>query len=206
MNTHLYLRASTKDQDAHRAKAALVSFAADKGLHITGVYAENISGTKLNRPELLRLLNNAEKGEVLLVESVDRLSRLSQADWDSLKATIKTKGLRLLVADLPTSHMMVEDKGITGQIMEVINSMLLDLMATMARLDQEKRVQRIREGLENKRVAEPEWKPTGKGRNQAKWDKVAGLLKRNGNTVEEIAKIADVGIATVYRIKKELTL
>lgn len=84
--------------------------------------------------------------------------------------------------------------------------MLVDLMATMARLDQEKRVARIREGLEDKRVAEPEWKPAGKGRNQAKWDKVAGLLKRNGNTVEEIAKIADVGIATVYRIKRELTL
>jgi len=206
MNTHLYLRASTKDQDSHRAKVALESFAADKGLHITGVYAENISGTRLNRPELMRLLDTAEKGEVLLVESVDRLSRLSTADWDTLKATIKAKGLRLVVADLPTSHMMVEDKGITGQIMEVINSMLLDLMATMARLDQEKRVQRIREGLENKRAAEPEWKPTGKGRNQAKWDKVAGLLKRNGNTVEEIAKIADVGIATVYRIKRELTL
>ena len=206
MNTHLYLRASTKDQDAHRAKVALESFAADKGLYITGVYAENISGTKLNRPELMRLLNTAEKGEVLLVESVDRLSRLSQTDWDTLKSTIKAKGLRLVVADLPTSHMMVEDKGITGQIMEVINGMLLDLMATMARLDQEKRVQRIREGLENKRAADPGWKPAGKGRNQAKWDKVAGLLKRNGNTAEEVAKIADVGIATVYRIKKELTL
>lgn len=206
MNTHVYLRASTKDQDAHRAKFALESFAADKGMQITGVYAENISGTKLNRPELMRLLSTAEKGEVLLVESVDRLSRLSQADWDTLKSTIKAKGLRLVVADLPTSHMMVEDKGITGQIMEVINSMLLDLMATMARLDQEKRVQRIREGLENKRAAEPDWRPTGKGRNQVKWDKVAALLKRNGNTVEEVAKIADVGVATVYRIKRELIL
>lgn len=206
MNTHLYLRASTKDQDAHRAKIALEAFAAEKGLTITGVYAENISSTKLNRPELMRLLDTAEKGEVLLVESVDRLSRLSTVDWDTLKATIKAKGLRLVVADLPTSHMMVEDKGITGQIMEVINSMLLDLMATMARLDQEKRVERIRQGLENKRAAEPEWKPSGKGRNQAKWDKVAALLKRNGNTVEEIAKIADVGVATVYRIKRDLTL
>jgi DNA invertase Pin-like site-specific DNA recombinase len=206
VNTHLYLRASTKDQDAHRAKIALEAFAAEKGLTITGVYAENISSTKLNRPELMRLLDTAEKGEVLLVESVDRLSRLSTVDWDTLKATIKAKGLRLVVADLPTSHMMVEDKGITGQIMEVINSMLLDLMATMARLDQEKRVERIRQGLENKRAAEPEWKPSGKGRNQAKWDKVAALLKRNGNTVEEIAKIADVGVATVYRIKRDLTL
>jgi DNA invertase Pin-like site-specific DNA recombinase len=206
MNTHLYLRASTKDQDANRARVTLEAFATEKGLHIAGVYAENISGTKLNRPELMRLLDTAEKGEVLLVESVDRLSRLSTGDWDTLKATIKAKGLRLVVADLPTSHMLIQDKGITGQIMEVINGMLIDLMATMSRLDQEKRVERIRQGLGNKRAAEPDWKPTGKGRNQAKWDKVADLLKRNGNTVEEVAKIADVGVATVYRIKKELTL
>jgi DNA invertase Pin-like site-specific DNA recombinase len=205
MNTHLYLRASTKDQDALRAKVAMESFAADKGLRITGVYAENISGTKLNRPELMRLLETAEKGEVLLVESVDRLSRLSLADWDTLKSTIKGKGLRLVIADLPTSWEVVTS-GVTGEVMRVINDMLIDLMATMARLDQEKRVERIRQGLENKRAAEPEWKPAGKGRNQVKWEKVAGLLKRNGNTVDEIAKIADVGIATVYRIKRELTL
>jgi len=206
MTAHLYLRASTKDQDAHRAKVALEQFAAEKGLLISGIYAENISGTKLLRPELMRLLDTAKPGELLLVESVDRLSRLSQSDWDTLKATIKAKGLRLVVADLPTSHKMIEGESIDVAIMRVINDMLIELMATMARLDQEKRVERIRQGLENKRAAEPEWKPTGKGQNQAKWDKVAGLLKRNGNTVEEIAKIADVGIATVYRIKRELTL
>jgi DNA invertase Pin-like site-specific DNA recombinase len=207
MNSHLYLRASTKDQDAHRAKVALEAFAAGKGLTIIGVYAENISGTKLNRPELMRLLDTAEKGEVLLVESVDRLSRLSTADWDTLKATIKAKGLRLVVADLPTSHMMVEDKSITGQIMGVINGMLIDLMATMSRLDQEKRVQRIREGLENKRAAEPEWKPTGKGKNAAKWEEVqAVLIKYPDMPAPDVAKLTHVGVATVYRIKKELSL
>jgi DNA invertase Pin-like site-specific DNA recombinase len=206
MNTHLYLRASTKDQDANRAKMALELFAIEKGLNIVGVYAENISGTKLNRPELLALLDTAESGDVLLVESVDRLSRLSQADWDTLKATIKAKGLRLVVADLPTSHMLVEAKGITGQIMDVINNMLIDLMATMARLDQEKRVERIKQGLENKKAAEPDWKPSGKGRNVAKWAEVQ-LLMRDHPTMsaEMIAKLADCGVATVYRIKREST-
>lgn len=204
MNAHLYLRASTKDQDAHRAKVALELFAVEKGLSIVGVYAENISGTKLNRPELLALLDTAESGDVLLVESVDRLSRLSQADWDTLKGTIKAKGLRLVVADLPTSHMLVEAKGITGQIMDVINNMLIDLMATMARLDQEKRVERIKQGLENKKAAEPDWKPSGKGRNVAKWAKVKRLMQEYPTmSAEMIAKQADCGVATVYRIKKE---
>ena len=205
MNAHLYLRASTKDQDANRAKVALELFATEKGLSIVGVYAENISGTKLNRPELLTLLDTAESGDVLLVESVDRLSRLSQADWDTLKATIKAKGLRLVVADLPTSHILVEAKGITGQIMDVINNMLIDLMATMGRLDQEKRVERIKQGLENKKVAEPDWKPAGKGRNAAKWAKVQTLMHEHPTmSAEMIAKLADCGVATVYRIKREV--
>ncbi|RAU45204.1 MULTISPECIES: recombinase family protein [unclassified Pseudomonas] len=206
MNSHLYLRASTKDQDAHRAKAALELFAVEKGLSIVGVYAENISGTKLNRPQLLTLLNTAQSGDVLLVESVDRLSRLSPADWDTLKATIKEKGLRLVVADLPTSHMLVEAKGITGQIMDVINNMLIDLMATMARLDQEKRVERIKQGLENKKAAEPEWRPAGKGRNAAIWSKVRSLMKEHPTmSADMIAKLADCGVATVYRIKRDST-
>lgn len=205
MNAHLYLRASTKDQDANRAKVALELFAAEKGLSIVGVYAENISGTKLNRPELLALLDTAESGDVLLVESVDRLSRLSQADWDTLKGTIKAKGLRLVVADLPTSHMLVEAKGITGQIMDVINNMLIDLMATMARLDQDKRVERIKQGLENKKLAEPDWKPSGKGRNATLWEQVKSLMAKHPTmSAEQIAKLADCGVATVYRIKREL--
>jgi len=204
MNAHLYLRASTKDQDANRAKVVLELFAVERGLNVVGVYAENISGTKLNRPELLALLDTAESGDVLLVESVDRLSRLSQADWDTLKATIKAKGLRLVVADLPTSHMLVEAKGITGQIMDVINNMLIDLMATMARLDQEKRVERIKQGLENKKAADPEWKPSGKGRNATKWSEVQALMQKHPTmSADQIAKLADCGVATVYRIKKE---
>jgi DNA invertase Pin-like site-specific DNA recombinase len=207
MNAHLYLRASTKDQDANRAKVALELFAVEKGLSLAGVYAENISGTKLNRPQLLALLETAKEGDVLLVESVDRLSRLSKADWDTLKATIKAKGLRLVVADLPTSHMLVETKGITGQIMDVINNMLIDLMATMARLDQEKRVERIKQGLENKKAVDPDWKPAGKGRNAAKWTKVQTLMQEHPTmTAEMIAKLADCGVATVYRIKKESKL
>ena len=206
IKAHLYLRASTNDQDAERAKQSLLDFAQVKSLEVADVYAENISGTKLDRPELSRLLASASAGDVLLVESVDRLSRLTMAEWDSLKSTIKSKGLRLVVADMPTTHEMLtlkDDGDIGTRIMRVINEMLVDLMATMARLDQEKRVERIKQGLDNKRAKGE--KVGGKGRNQKKWDQVADLLKRNGNTMEEIAKLADVGIATVYRIKKELT-
>lgn len=204
MKAHLYLRASTKDQDALRAKASLDAFVNEKGLVIAGVYSENISGTKLDRPELMRLLDAAQPGECIVCESVDRLSRLSQSDWETLKAKIKAKGLRVVIADLPTSHMLIEDMGMTGQIMDVINSMLLDLMATMARLDQEKRVERIKQGLQNKRLVDPNWTPKGKSKNVEKWAKVKMLMAKHPTmSAEDIAKLAGVGVATVYRIKRE---
>lgn len=205
MKAHLYLRASTKDQDANRARQMLEAFASDHNLTIAGVYAENISGTKLERPELSRLLDAAKAGDSIVCESVDRLSRLSSAEWDVLKSTIKAKGLRLVVVDLPTSHQLVSDTGITGAIMEVINNMLLDLMATMARLDQEKRVERIRQGIENKKAADPTWKPAGKGKNTAMWEKVTTIMTKHPTmTADDVAKLAECGVATVYRIKKEM--
>jgi DNA invertase Pin-like site-specific DNA recombinase len=204
MIAHLYLRASTKDQDANRAKASLEAFAADKGLIIAGTYSENISGTKLQRPELMRLLDVAQPGEILLCESVDRLSRLSQADWETLKATIKAKGLRLVVGDLPTSWQMAQD-GIAGEVLRVINDMLIELMQTMARLDQAKRVERITEGLKNKKVKEPDWKPAGKSKNADLWSKVTTIITKHPTmNAEDVAKLAECGVATIYRIKREL--
>lgn len=202
MQAHLYLRASTERQDASRAQAILERFCWDKNLEVADVYIENFSGTKLERPQLIRLLDVAQQGDVVLVESVDRLSRLSQEDWTKLKRMIEDKGLRLVVVDLPTSHEVIGD-GIAGSILRVINSMLIDLMATMARLDQEKRVERIQQGLANKRKANPEWKPTGRTKDEALRAKVTTYLAKGDLTKDDIAKLCGCGVATVYRIAKE---
>lgn len=199
----IYLRASTEDQDATRAEHLLDEAAQRHGLTVLGKYIENASGTRLDRKELQRLLGDAQPGEVLLVESVDRLSRLSQAEWKQLRDIIHVKGLRLVVEDLPTSHQLTkDDDSISGQILEVINSMLLDLMATMARLDQEKRVERIKQGLEKKKARGE--KVGGKSVDQAKHAAIQKHLKNESLTVEQVAKLSGCGVATVYRVKRSL--
>ncbi len=47
-------------------------------------------------------------GDVLLVEQVDRLSRLNTADWEKLKYMISHKGLKVVSLDLPTSHQFMK--------------------------------------------------------------------------------------------------
>ncbi|HCQ9537837.1 recombinase family protein [Acinetobacter schindleri] len=198
MNTRIYLRASTKDQDAERALQILQDLNQNLNLGKTIVYVENYSGTKLDRPELNKLLSEANQGDTLLVESIDRLSRLTQQDFQELKRRIQEKGLRLIVADLPTTYQMIQTSdSITHSILELINNMLIDLLATMARLDNEKRIERIKQGLERSG-----YKPTGKKANEAKHKRIKELLASGNMTKEEIAKAVNCGVATVYRVAK----
>ncbi len=195
MTVRIYVRASTKEQDAERALDDLVKFSEQYGdSHVQ--YIENHTGTKLDRPQLNKLLNESEQGDILLVESVDRLSRLSQDDFATLKQRIKAKGLRLIIADLPTTH--AQQEGMTGEIMKVINDMLIDLLATMAKLDNDKRKERIKQGLE--RVG---YKPKGKKADIAKHKRILELAAVGSMTKDEIAKAVGVGIATVYRVLKQ---
>ena len=198
MNTRIYLRASTKDQDAERALQILQDLNQNLNLGETIVYVENYSGTKLDRPELNKLLSEANQGDTLLVESIDRLSRLTQQDFQELKRRIQEKGLRLVVADLPTTYQMIQTSdSITNSILDLINNMLIDLLATMARLDNEKRIERIKQGL-----ARSGYKPTGKKANEAKHKRIKELLVVGNMTKEEIAKAVNCGVATVYRVAK----
>jgi len=195
MTIRIYVRASTKDQDAKRALSDLITFSKSyDDNHVE--YIENYSGTKLNRPTLNKLLDDANQGDILLVESVDRLSRLSQDDFAILKQRIKDKGLRLVVADLPTTHTI--NDGMTGEILNVVNNMLIDLLATMAKLDNDKRRERIKQGLANSG-----YKPSGKKANTEKHKRIRELASQNNMTKEEIAKACGVGVATVYRVLKE---
>ncbi len=195
MTVRIYVRASTKDQDAKRALSDLIGVSKDYAdSHVD--YIENYSGTKLDRPELTKLLDDANQGDVLLVESVDRLSRLSQDDFGILKQRMKDKGLRLIVADLPTTHTI--NTGMSGEILAVINNMLIDLLATMAKLDNDKRRERIKQGLANSG-----YKPTGKKANIQKHKRIRELASQNNMKKDEIAKACGVGVATVYRVLKD---
>lgn len=198
MNTRIYVRASTKEQDAERALDSLRAFAVGLGYSVTE-YIENHTGTKLERPQLNKLLDESKDGDILLVESVDRLSRLTQDDFSTLKQRIKDKGLRLIVQDLPTTHALIKaTDDITNAVLTVVNNMLIDLLATMARLDNEKRKERIKQGLERSG-----YKPSGKKADIAKHKRILELAALGSMTKDEIAKALDVGVATVYRVLRK---
>jgi DNA invertase Pin-like site-specific DNA recombinase len=153
MFVRAYLRASTKHQDATRAKAQLEAFAAERGLHIAAFYVENESGASLQRPALFELIADATKGDILLIEQVDRLSRLNESDWDALKAALKEKQIKVVALDLPTSWLMTTTDETTSRMFSAINDMMLDMLAAIARKDYTTRRERAAQGVQKAKAA-----------------------------------------------------
>jgi DNA invertase Pin-like site-specific DNA recombinase len=150
-----YLRASTSEQDASRARGQLEAFAAERNLEVVSWYVENESGASLQRSELFRLLADAKCGDILLVEQVDRLSRLTTDDWEALKAKLAGKRIRVVAIDLPTSWIMADKArdDFTSRLFDAINGMLLDMLAAIARKYYDDRRRRQAQGIAKAKTA-----------------------------------------------------
>lgn len=149
MFVRAYLRASTVEQDASRAKADLEAFAHERNLKIAAWYIENESGASLQRPELFKLLSQSHPGDILLIEQVDRLSRLNAEDWEKLKAELQSRRVRVVALDLPTSWILAKHGDeMTIRMLEALNGMMLDMLAAIARKDYTDRRRRQQQGIE----------------------------------------------------------
>ncbi len=129
-------------------------FVEERGDKICRYYRENISGTKLDRLELGRLLMDSHRNDILLVEQIDRLTRLRNCDWMTLKKQIEQHELLIVSLDVPTSWQALSDKDpsqadpITRAVITAINNMLIDLMTAMSHKDWLSRRQRQKQGME----------------------------------------------------------
>lgn len=196
-----YLRASTDEQDAARARGQIEAFAADRGMQIASWYVENVSGTKLDRPELFRLLADSHPGDVLLVEQVDRLSRLRTEDWEALKVELGARKVRVVALDLPTSWAMAtasKPDDFTSRMFDAINGMLLDMLAAIARKDYDDRRRRQMQGQER---AKAEGKYVGRPENARRNKRIAAMLAA-GTSYSDIQDAVGCSRATVAKIKK----
>ena len=193
-----YLRASTQEQDATRARGQVETFASERGLNIVGTYIENDSGAKLSRPELFRLISDSKPGDVLLIEQVDRLSRLTEVDWRKLRSDLDTKEIRVVALDLPTSWILTSGDEFTRRMFGAVNGMMLDVLAAVARKDYEDRRRRQAQG-QARAMAEGRYKGRAENtkrnagiaamlRGGASWSVVQGAFECSRATVAKVAK------------------
>ena len=186
-----------------RAREQVEAFASEHGLDVVGSYVENESGATLQRPQLFRLLANSRPGDAILIEQIDRLARLTEGDWRQLRAQLDAKQIRIISLDLPTSWMLAAPADeFTGRMFGAINSMMLDMLAAIARKDYVDRRRRQAQGIA-KAQSEGKYRgrPEDKGRNAG----IASML-RSGESWTAIQDAFGCSRATIAKIAKRVVV
>ena len=136
-----YARVSTREQNLDRQIAALRQYIADERDIIT----DKESGKDFNRPGYQYLREALLRpGDTLIVKSLDRLGRNKQQVKQELEY-YKAMGVRVKIIDLP-STMADFPKG-QEWICEMVNNIMIEVLATIAEQERLTIRQRQAEGI-----------------------------------------------------------
>lgn len=196
----IYMRVSSESQDLERQEQ-LVTNAKAEGYYIAGIYREKASGARADRPELLRLINDLQPGEVVISEKLDRISRLPLQEAEILIQTIKDTGAKLCIPGvMDLSDLVNNSDGMARIVLESVQAMLLKLALQSARDDYEDRRERQKQGIELAKVA---GRYKGRQANEDTHNLIIALRK-SGESISDTAIKAKCSEATVKRVWRQL--
>ena len=92
-----YVRVSSIDQNEERQLIAM----AQAGLEQNHIYMDKQSGKDFERPSYLRLLKEIQEGDLLLIESIDRLGRNYEEIIEQWRYITKEIKADIRVLDMP---------------------------------------------------------------------------------------------------------
>lgn len=176
-----YARISTKHQNLDFQVEALEKYGCDR------IYKEQMTGSRMDRPELNEMLDYARKGDLIVVWKLDRLGR-------SLKHLIKVMNdLDEKGVDFVSLNENIDTTTPYGKFM-------FNMFATIAEFEREMAIERSRAGLESARAR---GRIGGRPRvDKNKMEKVLDLYDKKV-PVKEICELYNVGRSTVYNYLDE---
>jgi len=173
-----YARTSTRDQSAGLEDqiAELNRAGASR------VFAEHISGTKIDRPELEKALDYVREGDKFVVTKPDRLARSVRHLMD-IKERLESKRVALSVLS-----MGLDTSTSTGKLM-------LGVLASVAEFEREIMLERQQAGIAR---AKAQGKYKGRPPSVDR-DRVKELLSKLDSPTK-VAKEMGISVRTVYRL------
>ena len=160
-----YARVSTREQNLDRQIKALEQYV-DHDM----IVVDKASGKDLDRPGYQSLkvgIGKLQRGDVLYIKSLDRLSRNKEQVKQELQY-YKENGITVRIIDMPTTMMTYPDE--QAWIGEMITNVLIEVLASIAQVERETIKKRQLEGLEampvdtvtGKRYSRKTGKPIGR--------------------------------------------
>lgn len=136
-----YARVSSTDQNLARQLDALNA----NGIEDSCIYSDKASGKDFDRPAYKKLIRKLKPGDVVFVQSIDRLGRNYDEVRGEWKRITSEKQADIVVLDMPVLDTRSKDCGLTGRF---ISDIVLDVLAYVAAQEREKIRERQRQGIE----------------------------------------------------------
>lgn len=137
-----YCRCSTNEtkQDVNRQKRELRALGVDE----PAIYMEYESGTKVNRPELNKMLNIVKSGDTIVTTEISRITRSTKQLCDIIEL-VKQKHLKLIIKDSITIDCSSSDT------IDPMSNAFLQIAAVFAELERNMICDRVKSGMSNAR-------------------------------------------------------
>nr|DAE45931.1 MAG TPA: gamma delta Resolvase, site specific recombination [Caudoviricetes sp.] len=191
-----YARVSTREQNLDRQIAALRQYVTDERDIIT----DKESGKDFDRTGYQYLRERLIRpGDTLIVKSLDRLGRNKEQVMEELRH-FRADGVRVKILDLPTTMIDLPD----GQdwIVEMVNNILIEVLASIAEQERLTIRQRQAEGIAE---AKKQGRLLGRKKTElpAEWELVTGLWKSGSITAVQAMDRLGLKKSTFYRMVRE---
>ena len=132
-----YLRVSTKEQNEERQRVAMQEFNQANGFENAIEMVDKSSGTNTDRPQLQLLLQVVGEGDLVVIQSIDRLSR-NYNECKDLWKQITDKGADIVVIDMPLLDTR-QHKDLLGNF---VSDLILQVLAYVGQQENEFRRKR----------------------------------------------------------------
>ena len=178
-----YARVSTRQQDLEGQLCQL------EEEHCNKIFFEKITGTKSDRPEFQKLLQEIETGDTLVVTKLDRFARSTQDALNTIKLLFE-KGVRINVLNLG----IIENTS-TGRLIFTIFSAFADFERDLI-------VERTQEGKELAKQKPDFREGRPKKFNRQQINLAMNLLK--DHSYKEVEKMTGISKSTLTRNKRKI--
>ena len=139
MDVYGYIRVSSVDQTEDRQMIALRG----KGVAERHIYLDKQSGKDFHRPQYRRLVRALKPGDLLYVQSIDRLGRDYREIQQQWRLLTKDKGVDICVLDMPLLDTR-QGKDLMGTF---IADLVLQILSFVAQSERENIRRRQQEGI-----------------------------------------------------------
>ena len=178
-----YARVSTSGQDLQSQLNVLEEEKCDV------IYSEKFTGTKKDRPEFNRLLNEIEPGDTLVVTKLDRFARSTKDALETIEELFQ-KGIRTHVLNMG----IIEDTP-AGRL-------IFTIMSAFADFERDLIVERTQEGKKIARL-KPGFKE-GRPREFTDYQLNQALELKKTNSYKQVTEMTGISKSTLYRYQQRI--